>query len=338
MAVTTTDKLSRPLRDLRISVTDRCNFRCVYCMPKHLYGAQHEFLPRDQLLRYEEIAEIARIFVDLGVKKLRLTGGEPLIRREIESLVAMLADIDGIEDLSLTTNASRLTLDKAQALKDAGLMRVTVSLDALDDKTFMAINDVDFPVARVLEGIENAEAVGLPVKVNMVVKAGSNDHSIVPMAKYFHGTGHILRFIEYMDVGHTNGWRMDDVLPAGEIVERINAELPIEPADANYTGEVAKRWRYSDGGGEIGIISSVTEPFCSSCSRARLSAKGELYTCLFATVGHDLRNRLRDPDFTDAQLREWIRQLWLGRGDRYSEIRSAATVSLPKVEMSYIGG
>jgi len=338
MSTVVVDTLSRPVRDLRISVTDRCNFRCVYCMPKHLYGSKHDFLPRSQLLSYEEIATVARVFAGLGTRKLRLTGGEPLIRRELENLVAMLADIEGIEDLSLTTNASRLTLDKARALRDAGLKRLTISLDALDDATFMAINDVDFPVRKVLEGIENAEAVDLPVKINMVVKGGTNEHSIVPMAKFFHGTGHILRFIEYMDVGHTNGWCMDEVVPAQEIVERINEVLPIEPVGANYSGEVAKRWRYTDGGGEIGVISSVTQPFCRSCSRARLSAKGELYTCLFATQGHDLRTRLRDPDCSLAELQDWVRGIWTRRGDRYSELRSAATVTLPKVEMSYIGG
>lgn len=326
------------MRDLRISVTDRCNFRCVYCMPKHLYGSDHEFLPRSQLLSYEEIATTAAVFAGLGIKKLRLTGGEPLVRRDLEKLVAMLSAIPGIDDLSLTTNASRLTGEKAMALRDAGLSRLTISLDALDDPTFMAINDVDFPVRKVLEGVANAESAGLPVKVNMVVKRGGNEHSIVPMARFFHGSGHILRFIEYMDVGSTNGWRMDDVVPASEIVEKINDVLPIEPADPNYTGEVAKRWRYLDGGGEIGIISSVTQPFCNSCSRARLSAKGELYTCLFATSGHDLRAKLRDPQCTEDDLAAWVREIWRGRSDRYSEQRSSDTIMLPKVEMSYIGG
>jgi len=333
------DQLGRPLRDLRISVTDRCNFRCVYCMPKHQFDSGHKFLRRSDLLSYEEIARVANIFVGLGVRKLRLTGGEPLIRRELEKLVAMLSGIPGVEDISLTTNGSRLTREKAVALREAGLGRLTVSLDALDDATFMSINDIDFPVAQVLEGIANAEAAGFDsVKVNMVVKRGVNDASIVPMARHFRGSRHIVRFIEYMDVGHTNGWRMDDVVPAREIVDRIHAELPLEPASANYRGEVAKRWRYRDGGGEIGVISSVTQPFCGDCSRARLSAKGELYTCLFATNGFDIRSRVRDPACDDTALAEHLRTIWNGRGDRYSELRSAATVNLPKVEMSYIGG
>lgn len=333
------DKLGRPVRDLRISVTDRCNFRCVYCMPRQQFGTQHTFLPRRDLLTYEEIARVAQAFVGLGVKKLRITGGEPLIRHELEHLVASLAAIPGVDDLSMTTNASRLTLDKARILKSVGLKRVTISLDALDDRTFMAINDVDFPVRKVLAGIENAEAAGLtPIKVNMVIKRGVNEHSIVPMARFFHGTGHIVRFIEYMDVGHTNGWRLDDVLPATDVVEQINSELPIEPADPNYRGEVAKRWRYQDGGGEIGIISSVTQPFCHECARARLSAKGALYTCLFATHGHDLRRQIRDEQMSDAELRNHVASIWQRRADRYSQIRTEHTVNLAKIEMSYIGG
>ncbi len=333
------DKMGRPVRDLRISVTDRCNFRCVYCMPRQQFGAGHAFLPRRDLLTYEEIARVAQAFVDLGARKLRITGGEPLIRHELEHLVANLAAIPGVDDLSLTTNASLLTRDKARILKSAGLKRVTISLDALDDRTFMAINDVDFPVSKVLEGIENAETAGLaPIKVNMVIKRGVNEHSIVPMARFFHRTGHIVRFIEYMDVGHTNGWRLDDVLPAADVVEQINSALPIEPADPNYRGEVAKRWRYQDGGGEIGIISSVTQPFCHECARARLSAKGTLYTCLFATDGHDLRYQIRHQQMSDAELRDHVASIWQRRADRYSQIRTEHTVNLPKIEMSYIGG
>ncbi len=333
------DQLGRPVRDLRISVTDRCNFRCVYCMPRQQFGAGHAFLPRRDLLSYEEITRVARAFVGLGVKKLRITGGEPLIRHELHHLVYELAAIPGVEDLSMTTNASRLTREMAHTLKDAGLKRVTVSLDALDDRTFMAINDVDFPVGKVLAGLENAEAAGLaPIKVNMVVKRGVNEHSIVPMARFFHGTGHILRFIEFMDVGHSNGWRLDDVLPATQVVEQINSELPIEPADPNYRGEVARRWRYRDGGGEIGVISSVTQPFCRECARARLSAKGDLYTCLFATDGHDLRHQIRDRRLSDAELQDHIASIWRRRADRYSQIRTEHTVNLPKIEMSYIGG
>ncbi|HSH42864.1 MAG TPA: GTP 3',8-cyclase MoaA, partial [Arenicellales bacterium] len=288
------DTLQRPIRDLRISVTDRCNFRCVYCMPRHVFGPDHDFLPKSELLSYEEISRLSRSFAAIGVRKLRLTGGEPLVRRDLEHLIEMLSGIQDVEDISLTTNGSMLTADKARALREAGLRRITVSLDALDDDTFKAINDVDYPVSKVLDAIDNAAAAGLrPVKVNVVVKRGVNDHSIVPMARHFHGTPHIVRFIEYMDVGHSNGWRMDDVVPAGEIIERINAELPLEPLDPNYPGEVAQRWRYRDGGGEVGVVSSVTQPFCRGCSRARLSARGELYTCLFATRGHDLRALLR---------------------------------------------
>jgi cyclic pyranopterin phosphate synthase len=335
---TVTDSLRRPIRGLRISVTDRCNFRCSYCMPKEVFNPQYRFLARSELLSFEEITRIAGIFAGLGVRKLRLTGGEPLVRRNIEVLVAELAGIEGIEDISLTTNGSLLTRDMARRLKAAGLNRLNVSLDALDDATFKAINHVDFPVARVLEAVDHAAAEGLaPVKVNMVVKAGVNEHSILPMARRFHGSGHILRFIEYMDVGHSNGWRMGDMVPGADIVAHIAQEMPIEPADPNYRGEVAKRWRYRDGGGEIGVITSVTQPFCSACARARLSAKGSLYTCLFATHGHDLRDLLRG-GATDAQVKETIVAIWGRRGDRYSELRTEATVSLPKVEMSFIGG
>jgi GTP 3',8-cyclase len=330
------DTLRRPLRDLRISVTDRCNFRCTYCMPKEVFGRDYEFLRREQLLTFEEIERLVGIFVAHGVEKVRLTGGEPLLRRELERLVAMLAAVPGL-DLTLTTNGSLLP-QKAQVLADAGLRRVTVSLDSLDGVVFMAMNDVDFPVERVLEGIEAAAAAGLsPVKVNMVVKRGTNEDSVVPMARYFHGSGHIVRFIEYMDVGATNGWRLDEVVPAAEIVAAIDAELPLEPLDPNYHGEVARRYRYRDGGGEIGVIASVTQPFCGDCTRVRLSADGTLYTCLFAARGHDLKSLLRS-GASDAELSAAIRRIWTRRTDRYSELRSEETVDLPRVEMSYIGG
>lgn len=332
------DKYQRPLRDLRISVTDRCNFRCTYCMPKEVFNAQYQFLPRNEVLNFEETTRLARLFSEWGVRKIRLTGGEPLLRRNIESLIQQLAKIPGIEDISLTTNGSLLTRKKALALKMAGLKRVNVSLDALDDSTFKAINDVSFPVERVLEAIDNAAAVGLtPVKINMVVKAGVNDHSILPMARYFRGSQHILRFIEYMDVGRSNGWRMDEVLPAAEIVKTINDSVPLEPVDPNYRGEVVQRWRYRDGGGEIGVISSVTQPFCGNCTRARLSTEGSLYTCLFAIRGHDLRGLLRS-SATDDDLRSVIASIWTHRTDRYSEARTTKTNDLPKIEMSYIGG
>jgi len=330
------DRLGRALRDLRISVTDRCNFRCVYCMPKEVFGNDYVFLERKEILNFEEIARTARIFSGLGVEKIRLTGGEPLVRRSLERLIASLAAIPGL-DLTLTTNGSLLDR-KARSLKDAGLKRITVSLDSLDDATFRRMNDVDFPVTRVLEGIEAAAAAGLaPVKVNMVVKRGMNEDSVLPMARFFHNTGHILRFIEYMDVGHTNGWRMDDVVSAGEIIEMIGKEMPLEPLDPNYTGEVAERWRYKDGGGEIGVIASVTQAFCRDCTRIRLSTDGKLYTCLFATEGHDVRALLRG-GASDAEIRAAIAGIWSKRADRYSEIRTEATVKLHKVEMSYIGG
>jgi GTP 3',8-cyclase len=336
MPVPLQDALGRSVRDLRISVTDRCNFRCVYCMPKEVYGRDYRFLERRELLTFEEIERLTRAFAALGVAKVRLTGGEPLLRRELEHLVKMLAGVPGL-DLTLTTNGSLLPR-KAQSLADAGLHRVTVSLDSLDDEVFRAMNDVDVPVERVLAGIEAAAAAGLaPVKVNMVVKRGVNDDSVLPMARYFRGTGHILRFIEYMDVGHTNGWRLDDVVPVAEVVSAIDAELPLEPVEPNYPGEVARRYRYADGSGEIGVIASVTQPFCGACTRARLSAEGRLYTCLFATKGHDLRALLRG-GATDDELQEAIAAVWRGRSDRYSELRSAETVDLPKVEMSYIGG
>ncbi|HET7635866.1 MAG TPA: GTP 3',8-cyclase MoaA [Burkholderiales bacterium] len=333
---TLTDRLGRPLRDLRISVTDRCNFRCVYCMPKEIFGKDYPFLERAELLSFEEIVRLARIFHAHGVRKVRLTGGEPLLRRNVERLIEMLAAIDGL-DLTLTTNGSLLAR-KARALKAAGLDRVTVSLDSLDDAVFKRMNDVDFPVAKVLDGIAEAAAAGLaPIKINAVVKRGVNDHDIVNMARHFRGSGHILRFIEYMDVGHSNGWRMDDVVPAKEIIARINAEMPLEALDPNYHGEVAERWRYADGGGEIGVIASVTQAFCSSCTRLRLSTEGKLYTCLFATRGHDLRALLRG-NAGDDEIAAALAEIWSNRSDRYSEIRGEATAKLEKIEMSYIGG
>jgi cyclic pyranopterin phosphate synthase len=305
-------------------------------MPKEIFGKDFQFLDRKALLSFEEIERVARIFRGLGIEKVRLTGGEPLVRRNIEVLIAKLAAIDGL-DLTLTTNGALLK-QKAAALRAAGLKRVTVSLDSLDDSVFRAMNDVDFPVVRVLEGIDAAAAAGLePIKINMVVKRGLNEASVVPMARFFKERGHILRFIEYMDVGHTNGWRMDDVVSAAEIVARIDRELPLEAAEANYRGEVAKRWRYRDGRAEIGVIASVTQAFCRDCTRARLSAEGQLYTCLFATSGHDLRALLRD-GASDAALTSFIEALWAKRADRYSEIRSQQTVPLQKIEMSYIGG
>jgi cyclic pyranopterin phosphate synthase len=329
------DTLDRPVRDLRISVTDRCNFRCQYCMPKSVFGHDYRFMDRKELLTFEELERVARAFAALGVEKIRLTGGEPLLRKELERLVERLASVDGL-DITLTTNASLLAR-KAQALHDAGLHRVNVSLDSLDDATFKTMNDVDFPVARVLEGIEAAAAVGLPVKVNAVVKRGVNDAGVVDMARHFRETGHPLRFIEYMDVGTTNGWRLDDVVPAKEIVERIDAVFPLEPVESAYRGEVAQRWRYKDGAGEIGVITSVTQPFCGDCTRARISAEGKLYTCLFAIRGTDLRALLRS-GATDEAVEAAIAQVWTKRTDRYSEIRTERTADLPRIEMSYIGG
>ena len=343
------DRLGRPLHDLRISITDRCNFRCVYCMPKDVFDKDHVYLPHTALLSFEEITRLARLFVAHGVEKIRLTGGEPLLRKNIERLVAMLAELRTPAgrplDLTLTTNGSLLA-KKAQSLKDAGLNRVTVSLDSLDDATFKRMNDVDFAVADVLHGIDVAHQVGLgPIKVNMVVKAGMNEQEIVPMARHFKGTPYILRFIEYMDVGASNGWDLREVIPSAEVARRIGAHMPLQPIDPNYTGETAARWRYLDGGGEIGLISSVTQAFCSECSRARLSTEGKLYTCLFASGGHDLRALLRDGR-SDAEISSAVAQLWRGRGDRYSELRSSQTVlggaalepGKKKVEMSYIGG
>jgi GTP 3',8-cyclase len=332
------DQLGRRLRDLRISVTDRCNFRCVYCMPREVFGKDFQFMERSALLSFEEIERVARAFAAQGVEKLRLTGGEPLLRRDLERLVDMLVQIEGIRDVALTTNGALLA-KKAQSLADAGLTRVTVSLDSLDDDTFKAINDVAFPVDRVLEGIDAALAAGLaPVKVNMVVKRGANDQDIVPMARFFRDKpGTILRFIEFMDVGTTNGWRLEDVVSAAEIVERVGADHPLEPAAPLYPGEVANRFRYVDGAGEIGVIASVTQPFCGGCTRARISADGKLYTCLFAARGHDLREIIRN-GATDDELRASIAGVWTRRGDRYSEIRTADTPARERVEMSHIGG
>ena len=331
------DRMARPLRDLRISVTDRCNFRCTYCMPREIFGSEFHFLPRAELLTFEEITRLAALFMGQGVDKLRLTGGEPLLRRDLEQLVAQLAALPGKHDLTLTTNGSLLAR-KAQALANAGLRRITVSLDSLDDEVFGRLNDVDFPVSRVLDGIAAAERAGLaPIKINMVVRRGVNEESVLPMARHFRGRGHILRFIEYMDVGHSNGWRLDDVVSAEEVVARIDAEMPLEAIPPNYPGEVANRWRYRDGTGEVGVIASVTQPFCGACTRARLTAEGLLFTCLFGVRGHDLRAPLRAGE-TDAELSARIAVLWGVRVDRYSELRSAATLPLPKVEMSHIGG
>ncbi|TWI64556.1 cyclic pyranopterin phosphate synthase [Pseudoduganella lurida] len=340
------DRLDRPLRDLRISITDRCNFRCVYCMPKEVFDKDYQYLPHSSLLTFEEIARVARQFVAHGVEKIRLTGGEPLLRKNIERLIEMLADMRTPSgkplDITLTTNGSLLAR-KARSLKDAGLQRVTVSLDALDDATFRAMNDVDFAVADVLHGIDAAHEAGLgPIKVNMVVKAGTNEQEILPMARHFKGTPHILRFIEYMDVGASNGWNMRDVIPSAEIVRRIGAEMPLVAVNPNYTGETATRWRYADGGGEVGMISSVTQAFCGDCTRTRLSTEGKLYTCLFATQGHDLRALLREGR-SDEELAAAIGALWRVRGDRYSELRTINTDGLSRVgerrvEMSYIGG
>ncbi len=334
--MTLTDTLHRPLRDLRISITDLCNFRCPYCMPKAIFGSGHRFLPKSELLTFEEIVRLVGLFTQLGVRKIRLTGGEPLIRHSVEVLVSMLAQLPGLE-LAMTTNGSLLA-SKAQPLKNAGLDRVTVSLDSLDDATFRALNDMNVPVGVVLEGIAAAEAAGLtPIKINTVVQRGVNEKDILPIVRHFRGTRHVVRFIEYMDVGNSNGWRMADVVPAREIIATIQSEFPIEPVDPNYRGEVAQRWRYLDGAGEIGVIASVTQPFCGDCTRARLSATGQFYTCLFATAGHDLRARLRS-GASDEEILQQVQAIWQFRADRYSEIRSQAASSNPKIEMSYIGG
>ena len=330
------DQLQRPLHDLRISVTDRCNFRCGYCMPKEIFGHGYDFLPHSEVLTFEEITRLARLFVNLGVEKVRLTGGEPLLRRDLDHLVAQLAGIDGLRDLTLTTNGSRL-LEMAQPLRTAGLRRVTVSVDALDDEIFRAMNDVQFPVHRVLRGIEAAKDAGFaPIKINMVVKRGVNDGEILAMASHFAGREYILRFIEYMDVGNSNGWHLEDVVPAAEILARLSDAMPLEPIPPNYPGEVARRYRQSDGG-EIGVISSVTQPFCGDCTRARLSADGRLFTCLFASQGTDLRTPMRD-GASDEELSALISRVWRARADRYSEIRTDATSTQPKAEMSFLGG
>ena len=342
------DTLGRPLRDLRISVTDRCNFRCNYCMPSEIFDKDYAFLPQSSLLSFEEITRLAKIFVAHGVEKIRLTGGEPLLRKHLEVLIGMLARLQTPQgkplDITLTTNGSLLAR-KAQSLKDAGLKRVTVSLDALDDAIFRGMNDVDFPVADVLKGIDVAHQAGLaPVKINMVVKRGTNDSQILPLARHFRHSGAVLRFIEYMDVGATNGWRMDEVMPSSQVIERLQAEFPLAAIDPNYSGETAERWRYLDGGGEIGVISSVTQAFCGECNRARLSTEGKLFLCLFASQGHDLRALLRG-NFADDQIAAAIGPIWQARSDRYSEIRAAlppdstaAADGLKRIEMSYIGG
>lgn len=330
------DTRQRPLRDLRISVTDRCNFRCLYCMPKATFGRDHRFLPKEDILSYEEIFRLARLAVAQGVSKIRLTGGEPLVRRDLETLIERLRSLPDV-DLSLTTNGSLLAA-RAQSLRAAGLDRITVSLDAIEPALFARINDVDFPLASVLTGIEAAAAAGLqPIKVNAVIKRRINDDQVVPLARHFRGSGHVLRFIEFMDAGNANDWSLDDVVPAAEILARLDAEWPLEPIDAHYPGEVAQRWRYRDGGGEVGVIASVSHAFCSTCTRLRLSTDGKLYTCLFATQGTDLRRRLRE-GASDNELRDVIAALWRGRQDRYSELRSSSAVALRKIEMSYIGG
>ena len=334
------DSLGRPMRDLRISVTDRCNFRCPYCMPAEIFGESYQFLPKDEILAFEEIHRLARIFSDLGVNKLRITGGEPLLRTDLNVLIGLLSQIPGVEDLTLTTNGYLLN-HQAARLKEAGLNRITVSLDTLDDDIFKTMNGRGFGTQRVLQGIQRASEVGLaPIKINAVVQRGVNDHTLVDLARHFKGSGHIVRFIEYMDVGNRNGWKLDQVVSAKEIVERIDAEMPLEPMESNYAGEVASRFRYRDGGGEIGVIASVTQPFCAACTRARISTDGRLFTCLFATQGVDLRTPLRN-GATDEELRDRITRVWSRRTDRYSEERSELTAvqnSTPKVEMYQIGG
>ena len=333
-----TDQFDRPFRDLRVSVTDRCNFRCTYCMPAEIYGERYEFLPKADLLTFEEITRLTTVLAKLGALKVRLTGGEPLVRNEIEKLVAMLARADGVQDLTLTTNAYLLP-QKAQALRDAGLQRVTVSLDTLDDEIFRHMNGRGFGTQKVLEGIEAAERVGFgQIKINCVVQRGVNDHTIVDLARYFKERGHIVRFIEYMDVGNRNGWRLDHVVSADEIVAAIESEMPLEPIESNYRGEVALRYRYRDGGGELGIIASVTRPFCGDCTRLRLSPEGSLYTCLFATRGTDVRGPMR-AGATDQEIESILRRVWGARTDRYSEERASVTEPVrDKVEMYHIGG
>ncbi len=332
------DQYNRSMRDLRISVTDRCNFRCTYCMPKQVFNAKYQFLRRDDLLSFEEITRLAQVFVNTGVRKLRLTGGEPLLRKNLNVLITELNKISGVEDIALTTNASLLTLEKAKELKSAGLHRITVSLDAINQDTFMKMNDVKVSVQKVLDGIDNARSAGFEaIKVNMVVQKEVNEDDILPMAEYFKGTDNILRFIEFMDVGNTNGWNMQQVVSGQEIVNRIQQKFPMQPADPNYKGEVAKRWRYEDGSGEIGVITSVTQAFCGDCNRLRLSAEGSIYTCLFASQGVDLRRLLRE-GASDEFINEVISNTWKDRADRYSELRGKDNHVVHKVEMSYIGG
>jgi len=335
-----TDTMGRPLKDLRISVTDRCNFRCTYCMPAEIFGESYKFLPKNEILSFEEIARLARIFVEFGVNKLRITGGEPLLRTDLHILIAMLTGMPGLEDLTLTTNAYLLP-QQAQRLKDAGLQRITISLDTLDDEVFKEMNGRGISIDRVLQGIDAAAAVGLaPIKINAVVQKGVNDHTVVDLARYFKNSGHIVRFIEYMDVGNRNGWKWDQVVPAAEIVQQIDAEMPLEPVDSNYPGEVANRYRYRDGQGEIGVISSVSQPFCANCTPSRLSTDGKLYTCLFASTGVSLRDEMR-AGASDDDLKNLIARIWTRRTDRYSEERTelASLQNVPaKVEMYQIGG
>ncbi len=331
------DTRKRPVRDLRISVTDKCNFRCPYCMPAEIFGESYAFLPREEILTFEEITRLTRLFVAHGVNKIRITGGEPLLRRDLETLIGQIAAIDGVDDLTLTTNGYLLA-DKAQALKDAGLHRLTMSLDAIDDATFNIMSGRTHGADRTLAGIAAAEAVGFaPIKINAVIQRGVNDHMVVDLARHFHGSGHILRFIEFMDVGNRNNWKMDQVVSAAEIIERIHAVLPLEPIEPNYRGEVAKRYRYVDGGGEIGLIASVTQPFCGDCTRARLSTDGKIYTCLFASEGHDLRDLMRS-GVSDEAVSKRIVEIWTARADRYSEVRFDHTPEARKVEMYQIGG
>ncbi len=333
------DQYQRPLHDLRLSVTDRCNFRCVYCMPKEVYGSRFHFLPKHDLLTFDELTRAVWLFAQLGVKKIRITGGEPLLRRDLDVLIHQISEVEGIEEIAMTTNGSGLDTQRAKTLQQAGLRRVTVSLDALTDKIFKAINDVGVPVSRILSAIDAAIAAGLhPIKVNMVLKRDVNDQQIIPMARHFRHTGVTLRFIEYMDVGNTNGWRMDDVVPASEILATLQQEWALEPVAPTHPGEVARRYRYQDGGGEIGIIASVTQPFCQACSRIRVSPEGQIYTCLFCSKGFDLRRLLREDSLGDEQVMQALKSLWAARDDQYSLNRSKATGSGPKVEMSHIGG
>jgi len=334
---TISDQLGRTLRDLRISVTDRCNFRCTYCMPKEIFGRGYRFLQHEEILTFEEITRLVQIFASLGTRKLRLTGGEPLMRRELETLVTMLSGVPGIEDLAITTNGS-FPIDRIASIKAAGIGRMTVSLDALDDETFFRMNDVKVPVSRVLDWVEAAIEAGFsPLKINMVVKRGVNEHSILPMARFFNRPETILRYIEFMDVGSSNGWRMDDVVSARDILQQVHQQMPLDPIAPNYPGEVATRFRYRDTGNEVGVIASVTMPFCRGCTRARLSANGSLFTCLFTAQGFDLKSLLRS-GASDEEITQAVIQLWTNRTDRYSELRSEETTDLPRVEMSFIGG